>query len=141
MGKIRLFTIGLSNKKQLASIFRMGTETGKKRLSLFCGFDCEAFPLLTKTKVAFPSTIGDVGIQDIGAGASVSFAITDEHDVYSWGFGDSCATGFRSDDDIVRPRKLFVLRRYKRDGGPTNCQVHQVVGGGQHTVMLIKRYG
>mmetsp|Transcript_53522 Transcript_53522/g.81193 ORF Transcript_53522/g.81193 Transcript_53522/m.81193 type:complete len:562 (-) Transcript_53522:199-1884(-) len=92
-------------------------------------------------QVAFPSTIGDVGIRDIGAGASVSFAITDEHDVYSWGYGDSCATGFRSDDDIVRPRKLFVLKKYKKNGGPTNCQVHQVVGGGQHTIMLIKRFG
>ena len=52
-------------------------------------------------KIAFPSSIGDVGIKDIAAGASVSFAITDKHDVYSWGYGDLCATGFRSDNDTV----------------------------------------
>jgi alpha-tubulin suppressor-like RCC1 family protein len=91
--------------------------------------------------VEFPSTIGDgVGIRDIGAGANVSFAVTDNYDVYSWGYGDVCTTGFRSESDIVRPKKLPVLKKYQKTGGPSNCQVHQVDGGGQHTIMLIRRY-
>ena len=93
----------------------------------------------TPKEVAFPATIGDDLIKDIAAGPLTSYATTTSNDVYSWGFNESCATGIRSPDleDVLRPQKVNVLAKYSKD---QNCHVHNISGGGQHTLMVVKRY-
>ena len=90
-------------------------------------------------QVEFPSAVGNILVKDIAAGDTVSFAILENKDVYSWGCGDSVATGWRKKDNIYKPTKLDVLRQYKTQG-QSNCHVLQVSGGGVHSIMLVKRY-
>ena len=89
----------------------------------------------TPQEVAFPDDLGDTRIVDIAAGHLTSFAVTQDKDVYSWGYGESGANGHRGDDDTNRPKKLNVMRRIGRE----NCNVLRVDGGGQHSMMLIQR--
>mmetsp|Transcript_57364 Transcript_57364/g.139958 ORF Transcript_57364/g.139958 Transcript_57364/m.139958 type:complete len:604 (+) Transcript_57364:332-2143(+) len=93
----------------------------------------------TPQEVAFPENLGDTCIVDIAAGDSASFAITQDNDVYSWGYGEMGATGHPGNNDINRPKKLDVMRRIKRDGQEEKCKVLRVDGGGQHSLVLIQR--
>lgn len=90
-------------------------------------------------RVAFPSNLQGVLIKDIAAGPLVSMAITRENDIYTWGFGESGATGHKGDNDILRPKKLDVLRKYKNKG-PSQCHVLNVSGGAQHSLAVIERF-
>jgi alpha-tubulin suppressor-like RCC1 family protein len=65
--------------------------------------------------------------RDISAGESSSFAITIDHKVFSWGFGESQATGHAGHVDVWWPRELKI------DGLD---EILQVTGGAQHTVVL-----
>jgi alpha-tubulin suppressor-like RCC1 family protein len=98
----------------------------------------------TPKQVAFPKTVGDMRIKDIAVGPLLSMAIMDNNDVYSWGFAETGATGHLTDEDgadIVRPKKLEVLQKYSDNQHQgTNCHVHNISGGGQHTLMVIKRF-
>lgn len=97
----------------------------------------------TPTQVAFPDTlvIGDTRITDIVAGPIVSMITTQDGDVYSWGFNEMCATGHGGDNDILRPKKLNVLRQYAKKNYPGSCcDVHNISGGGQHTLMVVERF-
>jgi alpha-tubulin suppressor-like RCC1 family protein len=97
----------------------------------------------TPQQVAFPRSVGGVRVKDIVAGPLLSFALFDNHDVYSWGFNETGTTGHLSgnDSDVLRPTKLDVLREYKeKNAKATNCQVHSISGGGQHSLMVIQRY-
>lgn len=83
-------------------------------------------------------------IVDISCGGSHSFALTEDGDVYSWGFGPSGALGIGniSDGDTVsRPVKVDVTNginriREKRGELPLSAKVQMVAGGGQHSIML-----
>ena len=90
-------------------------------------------------QVTFPDTVGDMRISEIGAGAAISFAIFVNKDVYTWGFNETAATGQTGGKDILRPKKLNVLKHYASSGAPTKCHVENVAGGGQHTLMVINR--
>lgn len=98
----------------------------------------------TPQQVAFPESVGHIRINDIVAGSLQSFAILDNYDVYSWGFNVLGTTGHSSSigDDILRPRKLNVLRKYKDQPKLQGAvaHVHNMSGGGQHALMVIKRY-
>jgi len=97
---------------------------------------------LSPVQIAFPKSIENVRIQDIAAGSSVSMAITEEKDVYTWGFGESRATGQPGNDDITLPKKLNVLKKVygKKIGDTTNCHVLEAAGGAQHSLMIIQRF-
>ena len=88
--------------------------------------------------------MGHVRISDIAAGSLQSFAVLDNYDVYSWGFNELGTTGHSSSvgDDIRRPRKINVLRKYKKQAKLQGeiAHVHNIAGGGQHSLMVIKRY-
>ncbi len=91
-----------------------------------------SFELLPK-EVPFPEeTMGPSRIVDISCGGTTSFALSSKGNVYSWGFNDSGATGQPSDatNDINLP-KLVELN---------NTLVEAVAGGGQHSLLLVKRY-
>ena len=120
-------------------------------------------------RVTFPKTLGKSYLVDIAAGDTSSFAITEKGEVYSWGYNENSQTGHYNvpdddcepDDDgnvtdehgnkptnlISRPRLLNVIASVndglKRANEPViakNCRVTKVSGGGQHSVMVIKRY-
>ena len=94
------------------------------------------------TQVPFPSDVSHTLVKDIGAGALVSFAILENNDVYSWGYNDSWQTGISSEnqEDVKRPRKVNVLRKYKNDDGEIpDCHVFKADGGGQHSMLLVKK--
>ena len=94
----------------------------------------------TPQQVAFPESMGYVRISDIAAGSFQSFAVLDNYDVYSWGFNELGTTGHSSSvgDDIRRPKKIDVLRKYQTQ--KLIAHVHNIAGGGQHSLMVIKRY-
>jgi hypothetical protein len=101
-------------------------------------------------------------------GDTSSFAITDTGAVYSWGYNENSQTGHynvpgdvgkpdeygnKPTNLIARPRLLDVIAvvndRIKKEATEeklpipplaNNCRVTRVSGGGQHTVMVIKRY-
>lgn len=113
-------------------------------------------------EVAFPTTLGKSCLVDIAAGDTSSFAITDAGAVYSWGYNENSQTGHYNvpgevgvpDEHgnepinlISRPRLLDVigavnegLTKNKQPVIAKNCRVTHVSGGGQHSLMVIKRY-
>jgi len=115
----------------------------------------------TPEQVAFPNTLGESCLVDIAAGDTSSFAITDTGAVYSWGYNENSQTGhynvpgeFGKPDEngneptnlIGRPRLLDVIAavndgitRSKQTPVAKNCRVTRVSGGGQHSLMVIKR--
>ena len=91
-------------------------------------------------------------------GDTSSFAITDTGAIYSWGYNENSQTGHYNDGEtdangkkpsnlIARPRLLDVIAavndgivRSKKTPVAENCRVIRVAGGGQHSLMVIKRY-
>lgn len=66
---------------------------------------------------------------EIACGSSVSFAVTDNGEVYSWGMGTNGQLGSGEEEDLYEPKKV---------GGKQleGKRVVQVSSGGQHTVIL-----
>jgi alpha-tubulin suppressor-like RCC1 family protein len=91
-------------------------------------------------QIAFPRSMEGTLIKDIATGPLVSMAITEENDVYTWGFVESGATGHILENDITRPKKLNVLKKVYGKRGSTNCHVLSASGGGQHSLMVIDRF-
>lgn len=91
----------------------------------------------TPRAIAFPEELGDTCIVDIEVGDTVSFAITQDGDVYSWGNGLMGANGQPEDADTRRPKLVNVMRKIEKNA---ECRILRVSGGGQHSLMLIKRY-
>jgi len=91
-------------------------------------------------QVEFPPDITSNRFVTILSGDSVSAAVTDDHQVYTWGYGDSNASGHKGDDDIVRPKRLNLMRKYNKESGPKTAHTYGGSGGGQHTLLLVKRY-
>ena len=75
-------------------------------------------PALEKTKVV-----------DVGAGTAVSFAVTSEGDVFSWGMGTNGQLGHEGDEDAWEPKKMLGKQLETR-------KVVLATGGGQHTQLL-----
>mmetsp|Transcript_32386 Transcript_32386/g.76178 ORF Transcript_32386/g.76178 Transcript_32386/m.76178 type:complete len:569 (+) Transcript_32386:243-1949(+) len=103
----------------------------------------------TPKQVPFPNTFGDSCIIDISAGDTTSFAITNNGEVYSWGYNENSQTGHYSVDCsiIPQPRQLDVIgsvntaiKKSSKKPVANNCHVTRVSGGGQHTLMVIRRY-
>ena len=70
--------------------------------------------------------------------------------MYSWGYNCNSQTGHYTDGEmevIARPRLLNVIATVNEEiekAGKTpvakNCKVIRAAGGGQHSLMLVKRY-
>ncbi|KAK2567315.1 Regulator of chromosome condensation [Acropora cervicornis] len=72
-------------------------------------------------------------IQEIACGEAVSFAVSRNGDLYSWGFGSCLQLGTAEDEDEFLPTKM--------EGKNLQSELHEVLGisaGGQHTVLLVK---
>lgn len=102
----------------------------------------------TPEQVAFPDETSGIRIADISAGANHSMAVFDNGDIYSWGFNVYGQTGhpvkeIDGSEDIERPKKLNPLRYYKKnalDEG-TCGTVSDMSCGGQHSLLVVQRYG
>mmetsp|Transcript_12764 Transcript_12764/g.25568 ORF Transcript_12764/g.25568 Transcript_12764/m.25568 type:complete len:136 (+) Transcript_12764:69-476(+) len=125
---------------------RLDCTTKKKTVNL-TNSDFEGTP----KQVAFPDTLGDSCLVDIASGDTTSFAITDAGDVYSWGYNENSQTGHYNDVNgtsiISQPRLLNVIasvnegiKKSNQTPVATQCRVTRVSGGGQHALMVIKRY-
>jgi regulator of chromosome condensation len=88
------------------------------------------------TPVKFPGTKRIV-LSDIACGDRHSLALTTENEVYSWGFGTTGPTGHKTvdDEDIFVPTKLDLKKHLGQ-----NTLSYQISGGGQHTLLVSKRY-
>jgi len=75
-------------------------------------------------------------IADIAAGDRHSMATTREGELYTWGFGETRPTGHKTKEaeDIYNPKKLDLTRHVG------NVVLSQLSGGGQHSLLLAKRY-
>jgi alpha-tubulin suppressor-like RCC1 family protein len=92
-------------------------------------------------RISFPMSMNGKRIKDIVAGTLISMAISEDNEVYTWGFAESGATGHILENDVVRPKQLDVLKKkYGKRGGPTNCHVLSASGGGCHSLMVIERF-
>ncbi|KAG7336616.1 RCC1 repeat-containing protein [Nitzschia inconspicua] len=101
-------------------------------------------PVPTPQLVSFPKSIQGERIVDISAGDSTNFVITDKYNIYSWGFNVNGQAGINSDvmDIVERPRKFDPMETVQRRYNPeaTKGWVLQVAAGGQHTLLLVKRF-
>jgi regulator of chromosome condensation len=88
------------------------------------------------TPVVFPGTERTM-LSDIACGDRHSLAVTTENEVYSWGFGTTGMTGHETVDpeDIFVPTKLNLKKHLGQ-----NSLTYQISGGGQHTLIVSKRY-
>jgi regulator of chromosome condensation len=66
---------------------------------------------------------------DIACGTSVSFAVTNTGEAYSWGMGTNLQLSHSGDDDALVPTKMIGQQL-------TNRKVVMVSSGGQHTILL-----
>lgn len=67
--------------------------------------------------------------------------------MYSWGYNENSQAGhYNSGGDsplITRPRLLDVMAAINETAAKApakNCRVTRVSGGGQHSLMVVKRY-
>ena len=91
--------------------------------------------ITTPTPVLFPE---ETLLSYIDCGERHSMAISSNQELYTWGFNETGATGHevKDDSDYFRPRKLDLAQHVVGD----IVHVHAASGGGQHSLMLIKRY-
>ncbi len=74
-------------------------------------------------------------IEQISCGSSHTLVLTNEGDVYSWGFGEEGACGHgKSDADVLRPKKL--VSKLVMSQGASVYKVQYVSGGGQHSAII-----
>jgi alpha-tubulin suppressor-like RCC1 family protein len=105
-------------------------------------FSAEVERVMTPALVRFPEP---VIIRAIKAGENTSWVISDENEVWSWGFNECSQTGHKTvpDIDVYLPTKLNVLegiRRHSHEAAKT-LHVLGVGAGPQHTLLLVKRLG
>ncbi|XP_067094351.1 regulator of chromosome condensation [Osmerus mordax] len=79
-----------------------------------------------------PTPVPGVGpAQGVACGASVSYAVTKQGSVYSWGMGTNLQLGTGEEDDEWSPVEMSGKQLEKR-------AVLAVSSGGQHTVLLVR---
>lgn len=79
----------------------------------------------------------------IACGDRNSMAITNDNIIYTWGFNETGTTGHKVIDveynDIYIPTILNLNEHLLNHRAPV-IQTYDMSGGGQHTLLLIKRY-
>jgi regulator of chromosome condensation len=113
---------------------QLGVDTRKPDENSMPGGSFEPTPQV----VVFPGK-EPVMIADIACGDRHSLALTTENEVYSWGFGTTGPTGHKTlgDEDIFVPTKLELQPNPKVK---QNVLTYQIAGGGQHSLLVVKRY-
>nr|XP_018916579.1 PREDICTED: regulator of chromosome condensation isoform X2 [Bemisia tabaci] len=76
-------------------------------------------------------TLKDKNVVNIASGSAVSFAVSDDGEVWGWGMGTNNQLGTGDDEDLLIPTKISGKQLETRS-------VLQVSAGGQHTVLLAK---
>lgn len=76
-------------------------------------------------------TLQDKKIAHISCGESTTFAVTDDGEVYAWGFGSNSALGTGNEDDAITPTLLTGAQVKGK-------KVVRVAGGGQHTLFIVR---
>ena len=66
---------------------------------------------------------------EVSCGTTVSFAVTDGGECFSWGMGSNGQLGHEDDEDAWEPSKMLGKQLEQR-------RVMAVSGGGQHTVLI-----
>ncbi|KAG8588597.1 hypothetical protein GDO81_006033 [Engystomops pustulosus] len=79
-----------------------------------------------------PTPIPDLPkVSSVACGASVSYAVTRDGRVFSWGMGTNQQLGTGEEDDVWSPYEMTGKQLENRE-------VLSVSSGGQHTVLLVK---
>lgn len=76
----------------------------------------------------------DERVEEVGCGEVVSFAVTQQGTLYSWGMGNCLQLGSGNEDDVESP--LMV------EGKNLNREEHEVLfadAGGQHTLIMARQ--
>jgi len=89
------------------------------------------FPTLVKFPAEEP-----VLISKIQAGDRHAFAITPDHDLYTWGFEGTTGHRGYENNDCIQPKMLDISSWLKR-----KSKVFDIAGGGQHSVAVTMGYG
>lgn len=100
---------------------------------------------LEHTPVSVSLVIGkerNPSISQISCGGNHNLVLTEDGDVYTWGYGEMGALGHGKELDEYSPRKLELdtyLNEVKNeiDGNSNTRKVHSVVGGGQHSAIIL----
>lgn len=102
----------------------------------------EASPQLVRFPERYIGNSGRVCLLEIAAGERHSLATDDENRVYSWGFNETGCTGHpaRDDNDYFVPKKLDLVPHLSNNGEVVRVDTHGISGGGQHSLLLVKRY-
>ncbi|KAJ3029815.1 hypothetical protein HK097_005720, partial [Rhizophlyctis rosea] len=95
------------------------------------GLPNNSLPDSIKLATPIPS-LSSFNVTQISAGSAFSFAVTDEEkdNLFGWGFNE-CGQ-LTGEEDVVEEPRRFALNGRK---------VYMVAGGGQHTVLLLRRKG
>jgi hypothetical protein len=94
-------------------------------------------------QVAFPESLQGARIVDIVAGDNTALAITNQHSVYTWGFNVSGQAGISPHimEAVCRPRNFDPMETVQLGNpGATKCWVLRAAAGGQHSLLLLKRF-
>lgn len=128
------FSLALTADRKRLYSFGRG-DYGQLGIGVMGTGEFEANPVL----VAFPKA---VVITDVEAGPLHAMAISETHEVYTWGFNTQGNTGHTTldDEDVYRPLNLDLMTYLNSDNKLGGCHVHGVSGGTQHALMLVRRY-
>jgi len=89
------------------------------------------------TETALPIKIpalSEVKVTRVACGEAVSFAITNDGHLYSWGIGTSLQLGVGDEDDISEPTLVK-----SKNINPETDEVFTIDAGGQHTSLLARK--
>jgi len=73
-------------------------------------------------------------IKQISCGSNHNLALSENNDVFTWGYGDMLALGHGKEKDENRPR-LLKIKTKKND---ETWDIKQVRGGGQHSGFIVE---
>lgn len=161
----KLYACGRSDYGQIGNLLEPPKEAGScenKPTRIPLVYDPPANRIHEDDKINEDDIDEDVQpvIKQISAGSSHNFAVTNDGEVYSWGFGQQCATGHgeiregmvdgkvaeededgmgigeEDDPDVHRPKKLVTTKMGKNKD--TTIVVSHVSGGGQHSAFVVK---
>ncbi len=81
--------------------------------------------------------LGDHNVQQVSCGEVVSFAVTEEGQLYSWGMGSCLQLGNGNDEDDNDAWSPILVKG--KNLVPTEHEVLNVDAGGQHTLILARK--
>ncbi|XP_023246607.1 regulator of chromosome condensation-like [Copidosoma floridanum] len=114
-------TVAVNDQGQVYTIGRK--EYGRLGLGSLCEDAQELIPV---------PKLENLKCIDVAAGTAQSFAVTNTGTLYAWGMGSEGQLGTGKEEDIYEPE--LINSKHVKD-----AIVLQVSGGGQHTIILVKK--